>query len=249
MADLQDFVNSLLAGGNLDAIANHVGESREDTGAGIAAVLPTLLGALAGNTSTPQGEQALTGALQRDHDGSLLDQVGGMLDGSVGGRAANGAGILGHLFGGDSGQDEVVNTLAGKTNVSSALIRKLLPVLAPMLLSYLGKQMRGGQQSHGASAGSGMGSQADSGLGGALSGALGGGGPLGGLLGGLLGQMMGGGASSGGKSAGNAGGGLADILGGLIGGGSPTDNRPGGREAASRSQPDLGSILGSIFGK
>lgn len=235
MADLQDFVNSLLAGGNLDAIANHVGESREDTGAGIAAVLPTLLGALAGNTSTPQGEQALAGALQRDHDGSLLDQVGGMLDGSVGGRAANGAGILGHLFGGDSGQDEVVNTLAGKTNVSSALIRKLLPVLAPMLLSYLGKQMRGGQQSQGSSAGSGMGAQADSGASG---------GPLGGLLGGLLGQMMGGGASSG-QGAGG-GGGLADILGGLIGGGT-SNSSSSEAQAAPRSQPDLGSILGSIF--
>lgn len=238
MADLQDFVNSLLAGGNLDAIANHVGESREDTGAGIAAVLPTLLGALAGNTSTPQGEQALAGALQRDHDGSLLDQVGGMLDGSVGGRAANGAGILGHLFGGDSGQDEVVNTLAGKTNVSSALIRKLLPVLAPMLLSYLGKQMRGGQQSQGSSAGSGMGAQADSGASG---------GPLGGLLGGLLGQMMGGGASSGqGAGGGGGGGGLADILGGLIGGGT-SNSSSSEAQAAPRSQPDLGSILGSIF--
>ncbi len=248
MADLQDFVNSLLAGGNLDAIADHVGESREDTGAGIAAVLPTLLGALAGNTSSPQGEQALAGALERDHDGSLLGQVSGLLDGSVGGPAANGAGILGHLFGDDSSQDQAVNSLAGKTNVSSTLIRKLLPVLAPMLLSYLGKQMRGGQQSQGAS-GSGMGAQADSGLGGALGSAMGGGGPLGGLLGGLLGQMMGGGASSGGTSAGGAGGGLADILGGLIGGGAPADDQTGGREAAPRSQPDLGSILGSIFGK
>jgi hypothetical protein len=225
MSDLQDLVNSLFADGNLDAIANHVGASREETGAGIAAALPALMGALAGNASTPRGEQALAGALMRDHDGSLLDQLGGMLAGNMGGRAANGAGILGHLFGDQQGQDQVVNTLSGRSNVNSTLIQKLLPILAPLVLSYLGKRMRGGSGDTSGSAEASMG-----GLGG---------GALGGLLGGLLGQMMGGG------DPGSGGGGLADVLGGLLGGGAP-----GGQShsQASQSGPDLGSILGSIFG-
>lgn len=243
MSDLQDFVDSIFAGGNLDAIANHIGASPQETGAGIAATLPALLGTLAGNASTPRGEQALAGALGRDHDGSLLDQLGGMLTGNLGGRAANGAGILGHLFGDQQGQDQVVNNLAGKSNVSSALIRKLLPILAPLVLSYLGKQLRGGglggQSAGAADAGSGG---SGGGLGGLGGGALGGG-ALGGLLGGLLGQMMGGG-----QSASAGGGGLADILGGLLGGGGggPAQQQ---KQQQQQGAPDLGSILGSIFGR
>jgi hypothetical protein len=198
-----------------------LGVSQDEAGAGIAAALPALVGALAGNTSTPRGEQALAGALGRDHDGSLLESLGGMLAGSLGGRATNGAGILGHILGDDSNQDNVVNSLAGRSGVSSSLIKRLLPILAPMVLSYLGKQLLSG---HGSPAASGQGQ----------SNAQSSGGGLGGLLGGLLGQMAGG--------AGEGAGGLGSILGGLLGGAQ-------GQQRQQSSGPDLGSILGSIFGK
>ena len=120
MADLNDLVQSIFSGGNLEAISQHLGTSNEETAAGITAALPALLGALAGNASTPRGEQKLASVLERDHDGSLLDSLGGMLTGSLGGRSANGTGILGHLFGDDTHQGDVVNNLAGRSGVSLA---------------------------------------------------------------------------------------------------------------------------------
>jgi hypothetical protein len=234
MSDLNDLIQSVFAGGNLEAISQHLGTSNDETAAGISAALPALLGALAGNASTPRGEQKLASVLERDHDGSLLDSLGGMLTGSLGGRAANGSGIVGHLFGDDNHQNDVVNSLAGRSGVNPSLISKMLPLLAPLVMGWLGKQMRGGNNSQAAASSDGMG-----------MGGLGGGG-LGGLLGGVLGQMMGGGGMGGG-GGGGMGGGLADMLGGLLG---------GGQQQQAQQQPqqqqggvDLGSILGSIFGR
>jgi hypothetical protein len=226
MPDLNDLIQSVFAGGNLDAISQHLGTTNDETASGVAAALPALLGALAGNASTERGEQKLASVLERDHDGSLLDSLGGMLNGSLGGRTANGAGILGHLFGDNDNQGQVVNNLAGKSGVNPALISKLMPLLAPLVMGWLGKQMRGGGQA--AASSGGMGSMGGMG-----------GGALGGLLGGVLGQMMGGGGAGGG------GGGLADMLGGLLGGGQ--QQQP--QRQQQQSGPDLGSILGSIFGR
>lgn len=227
MADLNDLVQSVFSGGNLEALSQHLGVSTEETAAGIAATLPALFGALAGNASTPRGEQTLATVLDRDHDGSLLDSLGGMLAGSLGGRSANGPGILSHLFGDDDHQNQLTSNLAGRSGVNPSIISKLMPLLAPMVMAWLGKQMRAKMSGNAQVAEAGQGS----------------GGGLGGLLGGVLGQMMGGGGSNGGS-----GGGLADILGGLLG---------GNKHSASNSQPaqqeskgiDLGSILGSIFGR
>jgi hypothetical protein len=200
MPDLNDLVSSIFSGGNLEAISQHLGVSHDETASGIAAVLPALVGALAGNSSTPRGEQALASVVERDHDGSLLDSLGGMLAGSLGGKKANGVGILGHLFGDEPSQNDLVNTLSSRSGVNSTLISKLMPILAPMVMAWLGKQL----QAKMSGAGAGASNQAS-------SGGLGGGGGLGGLLGGVLGQMMGGGAGQGG-----AGGGLAQILGGSV---------------------------------
>jgi hypothetical protein len=232
MPDLNNLIQSVLAGGNLDAISQHLGTSNEETAAGVAATLPTLLGALAGNASTPHGEQSLASALEQHHDGSVLDSIGGLLSGSLGGPATNGTGILGHLIGDSGQQNQVVNSLSGKSGVSPSLIAKLMPLLAPMVMGWLGKQMMGGGGNRVAA------SQSGGGMGGGGMG----GGALGGLLGGVLGQVMGG---SGGASG---GGGLADMLGGLLGGGM------GGQQQQQQQQQaapglDLGSILGSVFGK
>jgi hypothetical protein len=226
MPDLNDLVSSIFSGGNLEAISQHLGVSHDETASGIAAVLPALVGALAGNASTPRGEQALTSVVERDHDGSLLDSLGGMLAGSLGGKKANGAGILGHLFGDEPSRNDLVNTLSSRSGVNPSMISKLMPILAPMIMAWMGKQL----QAKMSGAGAGASNQAS------------GGGGLGGLLGGVLGQMMGGGAGQGG-----AGGGLAQILGGLLGGIGA--QQPQAQPAPQAKGPDLGSILGSIFGK
>ncbi|ODU00640.1 MAG: hypothetical protein ABS81_23090 [Pseudonocardia sp. SCN 72-86] len=147
--------------------------------------LPALLGGIQANTDDPGGAASFAKAVDQ-HSSSLLD--GGVNLNDV--DTNDGEKIVGHVFG--SNQDQVINQLSLGGAGGSGLIGKLLPLLAPIVMSYLAKKMGGGA---------------------AVGGAAAGGGGLGDLLGGLLG---GGGGQAGG---GALGGGLGDLLGGLLGGG------------------------------
>ena len=104
--------------------------------------MPALLGALNRNTDRPGGAGALQSALTRDHDGSILDDVAGHFAGRSSGKSADGAGILGHLFGGK--QDMIAAGLAKTTGTDSGAMTSMLGKLAPVVMGALGKQQRQG---------------------------------------------------------------------------------------------------------
>ena len=112
--------------------------------------------------------------------------------------------IVNHVFG--DNEEQVVNQLGGLGG-GGELFKKLLPMLAPLVMGFLAKQFtnRGGADSNAAAQ-----QHDDPGSGGGLGDLFGGGG--GGGLGDLLGGLLGGGGGGG-------GGGLGDVLGGLLGGG------------------------------
>ena len=111
--------------------------SSQQTSSAMAAVVPTLLSALARNTTAEQGATGLLSALDRDHDGSILDDIGSFLSnpGSI-----NGGGIVKHVLGSD--QTQVEEGLASKLGVNVGSIAKLLPIIAPMVMAFLGRQKR-----------------------------------------------------------------------------------------------------------
>ena len=80
MSGIYDLISSQLTEDRVLSITQSIGPDPAQTQQAISAALPTLLGALARNASTPQGEQQLHQALVSDHDGSILDQDG---DGDV----------------------------------------------------------------------------------------------------------------------------------------------------------------------
>ncbi|MBK6874651.1 MAG: DUF937 domain-containing protein [Kineosporiaceae bacterium] len=187
----------------VDQIAGRLGVDTDTARNAIGVALPALVGGMQANAQDPAGAASLASALGQ-HDNDLLDNLlGGNLDvGQV--DTADGSNIVGHVFGDQ--QDQVVSQLAGASGAGGGLIAKLLPMLAPIVMSYLAKRVLGG----GNSAGSG------GGLGDVLGNVLGGGagGSAGGGLGDILGQVLGG------RSGGGAGGvDLGDLLGGLLGGG------------------------------
>jgi len=64
-------------------------------------IMGTLLNAVTNNAATSEGQQGLEKALERDHDGSILDNLSGFLSGNFtlsNPKTANGMGILSHLF-------------------------------------------------------------------------------------------------------------------------------------------------------
>ena len=195
MSAIDDIVAQL----PMSSLASQVGSDQQTTETAVRQVLPALLGGLQANAQDPAGASSLAGALQQ-HSPELVD--GGVDLDQV--DAADGSKIVSNIFGGQTGQ--VAQTLGGSLGGQTGLVEKLLPLLAPIVLSYLTKRL-GGQ----AQTGQGGGDLADV-LGGLLGGqgAAAGSGGLGGLLGGLLGGAQGSSSSSGG---------LADVLGGLLGGG------------------------------
>ncbi len=136
---LTDELLSQLQGAPLQQVSQQLGlDSRQAAGA-VSAALPLLLGALGNNAARPQGAEALFGALQDNHSG--LD-IGGVLGAVLGGGsspATNGAGILGHIFGGNQGRAEA--GLAQATGLGGERAGQLLRILAPVVMAYLAQRL------------------------------------------------------------------------------------------------------------
>jgi hypothetical protein len=140
---ISDLLGQTLQGGALDQIGAQLGTDSQTTSQAVSAALPMLLGALARNSSQTGGAEALSAALARDHDGSVLDDIGGFLGGGAATTTA-GAGILGHLFGGrQAAVEQAVGQSAGLDGQSAG---QLMAMLAPLVMGALsrGAQQRGG---------------------------------------------------------------------------------------------------------
>ena len=173
--------DEILSGIDVNALADYLGTDPETALQAASAAIPTLLGSMQANAADPAGAASLLSALSGHVDGADSADLGSV-------DTADGQKILGHLF---ADQPERLQAVGG---LGGTLLSKLLPLLAPLVMSWLAKKMSGG-------------STASTKQGGDI---------LGDLLGGILG---GGGASSSGGGLG----GLGDLLGGLLGGGSASD--------------------------
>ncbi|MFD9551263.1 DUF937 domain-containing protein [Nocardia salmonicida] len=180
-------------------IADQLGVDQATATTAVQAALPTLLGGLQVNAAEPRGAASLLGAL--DNHGGLVEGDGAVDLGQV--DVGDGEKIVDNVFGDE--KNTVISALgAGGGTGGNDLIGKLLPILAPIVLAYLAKQLTGG----GAAAPAPQQTQASGGgLGDLLGGLLGGSSNSGGL-GGMIGDAL----------SKNAGGALGSVLGGLLGG-------------------------------
>ena len=149
MAGILDLLGPALSGGTLQSLSRSVGTDEQTTQRAMMAALPVILGAMNKNTNDPRGAQSLASALERDHDGSLLDHLGGFLGGAGGGmgsapsvnaKATDGGGILGHIFG--SKLNQVEQGVGKATGMDAQQVTKLLMMAAPLVMAYLGRQKR-----------------------------------------------------------------------------------------------------------
>lgn len=144
MAGLLDLLNSPMGKQLISGVAGQTGQPENKTADVLGMAMPLLLGAMKKNASTPQGAESLMNALSSKHDGSLLDNLGGLFGGGVDQSVMqDGAGILGHVFGGK--QANVENALSQKSGLNSSAVADILKIAAPLVMAYLGKQQA---QSH-----------------------------------------------------------------------------------------------------
>lgn len=128
----------------LDSLTKQVGATdNATTRAAANGIFSTLLTGLSKNASTPEGLSSLEGALDRDHDGSIMDDLMGLVTGAgqmTNQRAANGAGILKHILGQkEDNASEMISRMSGLDKSSTT---SLMAKLAPMVMGALGQQKR-----------------------------------------------------------------------------------------------------------
>jgi hypothetical protein len=136
--NLTGLLQDALSGDTVSQISQQIGADEGSTSSAIQAALPMLLGGLAQNSSTEQGAASLFGALDKDHDGSALDDLAGLIGGGT--AASAGAGILGHIFGGS--QDNVAQGVSQASGLDMSKVGPLLAILAPVVMGAIGKTQR-----------------------------------------------------------------------------------------------------------
>lgn len=165
----------------LSQLAAQLGTDEATAEAAVRQVVPGLVGGMQANAADAGGAGSLASALEQHADSPLFNTSGAVDLDAV--DIPEGEKIVGHVFGGNT--DAVTQRLAGSTGVGGDLIKRLLPILAPIVLGYLAKRVFGG-----GSPGAGQTApQSGGGLMDILGSVLGGsaGGAMGGALGGLFG--------------------------------------------------------------
>ncbi|MEV0672203.1 DUF937 domain-containing protein [Mycobacterium sp. NPDC050441] len=187
-------------------IASKLGADEGEVNAAIKTLVPALVGGVAENVQADNIDSSdLESAVSAQGASGLLD--GGVSVDQV--DANEGNQIVSKIFGGND-SNQVASALAGTGAGGGDLIKKLLPILAPIVLAYIGKQFAQKNAAPAEAAPQASGGGLGDILGSILGGATGGGAAANNPLGSILGSVLGGGGGQG-----NA---IGEILGGLLGG-------------------------------
>ena len=142
MAGILDLLNSDMGKTIISGVAGQSKQPESKTQDVLTMALPVLMQAMKRNAATPQGADGLLGALNNSkHDGSILDNLGGLFSGGVDESVTNeGSKILNHVLG--SKQAHVENAISARAGIDSGSVAQILKVAAPILMGLLGKQSR-----------------------------------------------------------------------------------------------------------
>lgn len=141
MAGILELLNSDIGKQIIGGVSQETQQPADKTASVVSMALPLLMGAMKRNANSQEGAAGLMNALENKHDGSILDNLGGFFGGGVNEEAKqDGLGILGHVLGGS--QNNVVGALSKKSGMDTDSVMRILTVVAPLVLGYLGKQKK-----------------------------------------------------------------------------------------------------------
>jgi len=133
MASLIDLVKENLGPQELSQISQQLGTDQATTQQAVNAALPALVGGLANTAQQPQGVNGIQ-QLVSSHAG-VLGSLGSLLGA---GAPADGGGVLGRILG--QHQPDVQQGVQQASGLGSDQTRKLLMILAPIVLGALAKR-------------------------------------------------------------------------------------------------------------
>jgi len=143
MSGILDLLNGPMGKMLIDGAGKQLGMGEAKAGSAMQSALPLILGAMKNNAASTDGAAGLLKALGNDnHSGGMLDNLGSILGG--GGIdedvMQDGAGILGHVFGGK--EENVAHAVSKSSGVDLGQAMNILKVAAPFIMGYLGKEKR-----------------------------------------------------------------------------------------------------------
>ena len=235
MANLSDIMNAAQGGQAINNLALQFGLTPEQAQAAINAMMPALSHGMQSQFANPGGMGAIFGHLLQGANQSAFQDPASAQTAQV---TQAGQDAISQMFGsGAAATQQIAQHAALVSGVSAAILQKMLPIVASMILGGLFHSMQN----------QGMG-----GLLGQLSSAV----TQPGGLGGLFGQMMGGAAPQMPQPAAPAGGPLGGMLGGMLGGlfGGAAGAAPGPAQGMPGAFPGMDGgvkagidILGSLM--
>ncbi len=148
MSEILNLIGKQLTAESIGKLSRSIGASPEQTQQAVSAALPTLLGALTRSIEAQDGEKNLHNALLKDHDGSILDNLGALFGGgkaddagpSVSSRTLSGGAILDHILG--NKRQRVETGVSSASGLSTSQVMKLLAMIAPMIMGVLGRRRK-----------------------------------------------------------------------------------------------------------
>jgi hypothetical protein len=220
---------------DISAIGRQFGLDEAQTKAALDALVPVVAAGMRKQAQSPTGLQDIfKSVLTGGYAGTLDDENAVAFE-----RAKpRGDEALGQIFGSKDVSREVAQQLSATSGIGAAVLKKLLPIVASIVMGQVAKKMGAGTSSGGG------------GLGDILGDVLGGGQsrqstPGGGGLGDILGDILAGGQKQ--APTGGSGGGLGDILKDVLGGGLAAPEPAPRPTSGSPSGNPLEDILADIL--
>ncbi len=143
MVNILDLLKGQLGSAAIGKVAELIGDNSSNTSSAINSMLPALVGGLINKGNTEQGASSVLDLLNEgNHDGSMFENLTGLLgNGSKMSTLMNiGSAALPFILGGKKAG--VLNLLSRITGLGSSKSSSLMSILAPMVLSMIGKQVK-----------------------------------------------------------------------------------------------------------
>lgn len=228
MMPLFDMLTQAQNGEATRMMARQFGLSEAQVEQAMAALMPAFSTGLRRNAQNPHDVGNFLQALASGRHAQYFDDTAKAFTPQ---GMAEGNGILGHVFGSKEVSRAVAAQAAATTGIGEAIIKQMLPILAPMIMGGLFKQSTG--QMPGAGGGSGN------------------------VVGDILAEMMKGGTAGAARQGfpGGANNPFGQVLEGMFGGGGMFGSQPSARQEAAPSSdrqnggpdPFADNPLGQIF--
>jgi hypothetical protein len=143
MSNLVEAITNLFSGETLTKLSHNIGADPAATGKAIGAAVPAFIGAMADKARENGGGEALLGLLNSETnrqngiaDGSVLDGIDDVVTAPT---PFGGIETLQILFG--TAQPDIEHKIGQVSGLSTGVIARLLPVLAPVLMGFLGREV------------------------------------------------------------------------------------------------------------